>query len=136
MIQRDYWPCPFCDKARVFFWIGYVEEVGTGTNKMIKWCKEWRLPEPEFKIKSNNIVVIFRKSKLTEEYLNNLGLSKREKEIIQFFKEEKKITSGDLQRKYKVSRDAANRWLNKLIELNLIERKGKGRRIYYILKEK
>jgi len=122
--------------ARIFFWVGYVEEVGTGTNKMIRWCKEWGLPEPEFKIKSNNIVVIFRKSKLTEEYLNNLGLTEREKEIIQFLKEKKRITSADIQKKYEVSRDTANRWLNKLLGLNLIERKGRGKAVYYILKEK
>ena len=103
---------------------------------MIRWCKEWGLPELEFKIKSNNIVVIFRKSKLTGEYLNNLGLTEREKEIIQFLKEKKRITSADIQKKYGVSRDTANRWLNKLLRLNLIERKGRGKEVYYILKEK
>jgi len=122
--------------ARIFFWIGYVEEIGTGTNKIIKWCKEWELPEPEFEIKSNNIVVIFRKSKLTKEYLDSLGLSPRQKEIIQILKDKGKIASSDLQRRYKVSRDTVNRWLNKLLNLNLIERKGKGKAVYYVLKEK
>jgi len=121
--------------ARMFFWIGYIEEVGTGTNKMIKWCKEWGLPEPEFQIKSSNIVVIFRKSKLTEEYLERLGLDKKEMEIIQLIRERKKITSSDIQKKYGVSKDTANRWLNKLIKLNLVERKGKGKAIYYTLRE-
>lgn len=121
--------------ARMFFWIGYIEEVGTGTNKMIKWCKEWGLPETEFQIKSGNIVVIFRKSKLTEEYLEKLGLNEREKEIIQLIKQKKRITSYDIQRKYEVSKDTANRWLNKLIKLNLVERKGKGKAIYYTLRE-
>jgi len=120
--------------AGIFFWVGYVEEVGTGTNKIIKWCKEWGLPEPEFKIKSNNIVVILRKSKLTEEYLNALGLSEREKEIIQTIREKGKITSSDVQKKYDVSRDTANRWLNKLLELKLIERKGRGKAVYYVLR--
>lgn len=64
-----------------------MEGVGTGTNKMIKWCREWRLPELDFEIKSNNIVVTFRKSKLTEEYLDKLDLSPREREIIQIIKE-------------------------------------------------
>ena len=121
--------------ARMFFWIGYIEEVGTGTNKMIKWCREWGLPEPNFQMKSGNIVVIFRKSKLTEEYLERLGLDKKEMEIIQLIRERKKITSSDIQKKYGVSKDTANRWLNKLIKLNLIERKGKGKAIYYTLRE-
>ncbi len=121
--------------ARIFFWIGYVEEVGTGTNKIVRWCKEWGLPEPEFEIRENNMVVIFRKSKLTNEYLDSLELSEREKEIIQFLKEKKKITSSNVQKKYDVSRDTANRWLNKLLSLDLIERKGKGKAIYYVLKD-
>ena len=122
--------------ARIFFWIGYMEEVGTGTNKIIKWCKDWRLPEPEFEVKSNNIVVVIRKSKLTPEYLDALGLSERDKEIIQILKEEKKITSSYLQRRYGVSRDTVNRWLNNLLDLGLIKRKGKGKGTYYILKER
>jgi len=121
--------------ARMFFWVGYIEEVGTGTNKMIKWCKEWGLPEPDFQTKSGNIVVIFRKSKFTEEYLERLGLDKKEMEIIQLIREKKKITSSDIQKKYGVSKDTANRWLNKLIKLNLVERKGKGKAIYYTLRE-
>ena len=121
--------------ARMFFWIGYIEEVGTGTNKMIKWCREWGLPEPNFQTKSGNIVVIFRKSKLTEEYLERLGLDKKEMEIIQLIRERKKITSSDIQKKYGISKDTANRWLNKLIKLNLVERKGKGKAIYYTLRE-
>ena len=121
--------------ARMFFWIGYIEEVGTGTNKMIKWCREWGLPEPNFQTKSGNIVVIFRKSKLTEEYLERLGLDKKEMEIIQLMRERKKITSSDIQKKYGVSKDTANRWLNKLIKLNLVERKGKGKAIYYTFGE-
>jgi len=121
--------------ARMFFWVGYIEEIGTGTNKMIKWCGEWGLPEPDFQIKSENIVVTFRKSKLTEKYLEKLGLSEREKGIIQLIKEKKKITSYNIQRRYGVSRDTANRWLNRLIKLNLIRRRGRGKAIYYTLRE-
>jgi len=65
-----------------------------------------------------------RKSKLTEEYLNTLALTEREKEIIQTIKEKGKITSSDVQKKYDISRDTANRWLNKLLKSKLIERKG------------
>jgi len=121
--------------ARMFFWMGYIEEVGTGTNKMIKWCKEWGLPEPGFQIKAGNIVVIFRKSKLTDEYLDKLGVSQREREIIKIIKEKGKVTSSEIQSKYGVSRDTANRWVNTLIKLNLIERRGRGKAIWYMLKE-
>jgi len=136
-LKKDHISKPFNPLlARIFFWVGYVEEVGTGTNKIIRWCKEWGLPEPKFETRENNIVVIFRKSKLTDEYLDSLDLSEREKEIIRFLKDKKKITSSEVQKRYNVSRDTANRWLNKLLSLDLIERKGKGKAIYYVLKER
>lgn len=103
MLQRDYLPYPFSDKSRVFFWVEYMEKVGTGTNKMIKRCKDLGLSESEFKTKSNNIVVISRKSMPTEEYLNNLGLSK--KELIQFLKEKKKIRAGEEKELYKLEKE-------------------------------
>ena len=35
-----------------------------------------------------------------------------------------------------VTRDTVNRYLKKLIDLNIIERKGRGRFVYYVLREK
>ena len=37
---------------------------------------------------------------------------------------------------YSVTRDTANRYLKKLIDLKIIERKGRGRFVYYVLREK
>src|SRR3989339_2231053 len=45
--------------ARAFFWIKYIEEVGTGTNKIIDWCKGWGLPEPDFEYVGTSVVVTF-----------------------------------------------------------------------------
>ncbi len=46
------------------------------------------------------------------------------------------MTSGDIQKMFNVTRDTANRYIKKLIELEISERKGKGRAIYYILRIK
>jgi ATP-dependent DNA helicase RecG len=136
-LKREHTSEPFNPLiARMFFWIGYVEEVGTGTNKIIKWCREWELPEPEFRFAASSIVVTLRKSKLTDEFIEKLGLDEREKEIIKTLILKGKITSGEIQKKFGVTRDTANRLLKGFIDLNLIERKGKGRFIYYILREK
>ncbi len=48
--------------AKAFFWIKYIEEVGTGTNKIIQWCREWGLPEPEFEYTGTAVVVTFWKA--------------------------------------------------------------------------
>lgn len=122
--------------ARMFFWIKYIEEIGTGTNKIIEWSKEWGLPEPEFKISGPSLFVTLRKSMLTEEYLKKLGLGERENRIVRLLLKQEKITSGEIQGIYSVTRDTANRYLKRLINLNIIERKGKGRFVYYVLREK
>lgn len=122
--------------ARMFFWIKYIEEVGTGTNKIIDWCKEWGLPEPDIEYTGTNVIVILRKSKLTEEYLKDLDINEKEKKIIDFLRTNRKITSNDIQKMFNVSRDSANRYLKKLIGLLIIERKGVGKSIYYQFKTK
>jgi ATP-dependent DNA helicase RecG len=122
--------------ARMFFWIRYIEEIGTGTNKIIEWSKEWGLPEPEFKISGSSLFVTLRKSMLTEEYLTKLGLGERENRIVKLLLKQEKITSGEIQEIYSVTRDTANRYLRRLINLNIIERKGRGRFVYYVLREK
>ena len=60
---------------------------------MIKWCTEWRLPEPDFEYTGTSLVVTFRKSKLTEEYLESLNLNERQMKALEFLKEHKRITS-------------------------------------------
>ncbi|MBI4388151.1 MAG: putative DNA binding domain-containing protein [Candidatus Omnitrophica bacterium] len=48
--------------AKAFFWIRYAEEVGTGTNKIVRWCKKWGLSEPKFEERGSSFVVTFRKA--------------------------------------------------------------------------
>ena len=122
--------------AKTFFWIKYIEEVGTGTNKVVEWCKEWGLPEPDFEWTGTSIVVTLRKSKLTTEYLDSLNLSEQERKIVEHLITNKRITSGEIQKMFSVTRDTANRYLRRLIDLGLIERKGKGRFVFYILRIK
>ena len=49
------------------------------TNKILKWCKEWGLPEPVFECTGSSIILIFRKTKLTEEFIDGLNLNERQK---------------------------------------------------------
>ena len=83
--------------ARQFFWIKFVEEVGTGTNDMINYCKEWKIPEPEFKHITGDFVVTF-KGKITEEYLKGLGLNERQISVIEYVKKVGKITKAQVKK--------------------------------------
>jgi len=119
---------------KMFFWAGEVEEVGSGTNKIISWCKEWGLPEPEFGISGTSIFVRIRKDILTEEYLKELGLNERQIKAVMYVKKEGKITNKEYQTKFRVSKATATRDLSELVEKQILDMIGSGKRnIRYIL---
>jgi predicted HTH transcriptional regulator len=45
-----------------------------------------------------------------------------------------KITSGDIQKMFKISRQAAHKELKALMELGVIKSQGVGRATYYVLR--
>ena len=49
--------------AKAFFWIKYAEDVGSGTSKIIQWCKEWGLPEPTYEEAGASFVTVFHNPK-------------------------------------------------------------------------
>ena len=52
--------------AKMFFWIKYAEDVGSGTSKIIQWCKEWGLPEPTYEEAGASFVTVFHNPKLED----------------------------------------------------------------------
>ncbi|MGQ9534930.1 MAG: ATP-binding protein [bacterium] len=120
--------------AKAFFWVKYIEEVGTGTNKIIEWCREWGLPEPDFEFTGTSFVVTFRKSNITEEFLKSLDLNERDRKVIEYIKKVGKITTSSCAKLLKVSTDTALRELVRLKSMGLITKKGSGRITYYVLK--
>ena len=117
--------------AKAFFWIKYIEEVGTGTNKIIEWCKEWGLPEPDFEFTGTSMVVTLRKSKLTEEVMKELN--ERQRIIIEYVRKFGKIDRSKAMEILKTSKDTAFRELVNLMHKGLIKRKGRSKNVYYVL---
>ena len=122
--------------AKQFFWVKYIEEVGTGTNKIIEWCIDWGLPEPEFEFTGTSLVVTFRKSKLTDEYLEQLGLNTRQKKAITYLKEEGRIDRKTYCDICSVGKTVAHEELADMVDKELIEMVGRGRGVCYMLRMK
>ena len=132
MLERQSKPFnPLITKA--FFWIKYIEEIGTGTNKIIDWCKEWRIAEPNFEYAGSSIVVTIRKSKLTEEYLKTIGINERQRIIISYLREHIKITRKQTVELLKTSKDTAFRELADLVQKGIIKRLGKSKKVFYVV---
>ncbi len=63
-----------------------------------------------------------------------IALSESQMRIIELIHRNGRITSGEIQGRFKISRRAAHKELKKLIELDIIQQKGTGRATYYVLK--
>ena len=116
-----------------FFLTRLIEKWGTGTIEMIRQCEEWGVPEPEFKDTGTSIVVTFRKSEFTEEFLDSLNLNERQKKAVEFIKTGKKITRSEYEKMFDISERTANRELSDLVELSIFNKIGKGPNVYYVL---
>lgn len=115
------------------FWVKYVEDVGGGIIDIINECKKWGIPEPEFEDSGTSIILTLRKSVITEELMDKAGLNERQRKAIGYLKEHKKITNKEYCELFEIVKDTANRDLNDLLNKNLIEKKGSGPKVYYIL---
>jgi len=119
---------------KMFFWVGEVDEVGSGTNKIVSWCKQWGLPEPEFGISGTSIFVQMRKDILTEDYLKKIELNERQIKAVMYVKKEGKITNKEYQTMFRVSKPTATRDLSGLVKKQIFNMVGSGKRnIHYVL---
>ena len=55
--------------GKALFLIKFIEQWGTGTNRIIEECLNYGLPEPLFEEISGSLVVTFRKYKITGIFL-------------------------------------------------------------------
>lgn len=117
--------------AKQFFWIKYIEEVGTGTNKIIEWCIDWGLPEPDFEFTGTSLVVTLWKSKLKEEYLDTLGLNERQRKAINYMKNYKKITSKEYAKLFSITDRTARNDLKSLLDKKILIQRGSSKKLTY-----
>jgi ATP-dependent DNA helicase RecG len=117
--------------GKCFFLIKFIEQWGTGTNRIISECLKYGLPEPLFEEVAGNLVVTFRKTKFTEDYLKQLGLNERQIKAIHYLKENKQITRRKYSSLFNCSTRTAFNDLQAMIDKKILKRKGKGKYTYY-----
>jgi Fic family protein len=78
-------------------------------------------------------VVRLSSERLRKAKRGQIALTERQMQIVEFINTAGKITSGDIQRMFKISRQAAHKEIKALIELGVIKSQGVGRATYYVL---
>ena len=119
--------------AQVFYKGGLIESWGRGTIMILEECKKHDLPEPEIKEVGGGVQVILYKNKTNPEFLNSLGLNKRQLVAVDYVKENRYITNTIYQAETFASERTANRDLNDLVKLKVFKKIGLGKNTKYEL---
>ncbi|MCK5509962.1 putative DNA binding domain-containing protein [Candidatus Parcubacteria bacterium] len=118
--------------GKCFFLIKFIEEWGTGTNRIIEQCLKHGLPEPLFENITDSLVITFRKYRISKEDVEKFN--ERQKKAIQFLKEHKKITLKDYRNiQTTLTEKTAYRDLIDMEEKSIIRSVGEKKGRYYIL---
>jgi ATP-dependent DNA helicase RecG len=109
------------------FLIKFIEPWGTGTLRMIAVCREACLPEPEFAEVSGAFVVTVRQSRLTQAYLEGLGLSPRQIAAVEYLRTRGRITNREYVKLTGVSARTPADELQTLVVKGVLAPVGAGR---------
>jgi len=127
--------------ANAFFMIRNIEQWGKGTNKIVKWCVDHGLKEPDFKEIGGGFEVVFYAPedvlKLVPEKekidLKEIGLNERQIECLRLMVNEgRRLTNREYRRILKITNKTAATDLALLVKKGLIQKKGKGRSVEYV----
>ncbi len=124
------------DIAYVLFLRGLVEQMGSGTQRIINECLENGLPEPEWKIKSGGIALTIRLKASKVERVFTLNV--RQLELLNGIRQSEQVSPRDYFQHVagKIQERRARTDLVELADAGYLERMGKGRSIVYVRTDK
>lgn len=118
--------------GKCFFLIKFVEQWGTGTNRIIKETINHGLPEPIFEDTGTGFIVTFRKYRITDEILGQLN--ERQRKAIEYLRTHEKITNpGYLKLNPNITDRTALNDLKELVRKGIIKASGEKKQRYYLL---
>ena len=82
--------------ANVLYFGDYIQQVGSGTNEMVRQCKKHGLPEPEFvSVRNLEFKTILARDIFTEINLAQMGLNERQLQAVKMVKEKGRLTNKE-----------------------------------------
>jgi ATP-dependent DNA helicase RecG len=122
--------------ANGFFFIKYIEQFGTGIQRILDDCRAQDLPSPTFETKGHSFRAVFTPSKMAGMSPAILKLTERQKKMVAALKQMGRITRDEYQKLMGVSRATASRDLEKLKKAGILVQREAGPSAYYELAQK
>jgi len=123
--------------AEPLYLVRYIEKAGSGTLDMIAQCKEAGLPPPDFEERAGQFVTTLWRDWLTEEVMDQIGLTESERKLVAILKTGERITNKFYQEKFGVAKPTASRHLEALASKGVLQKIGTtGKGTYYVLPRK
>ena len=135
--------------ARILYYSKDIESFGTGLKRIADACEAAEVRYEFKKLKSGFVVCFYRTiednasggtnekstGKVREKYGKSTGiLNASQEKVIIFLQENERITNKDVQKLLDVKESRALKILKNLVEIGILEKCGKSRSSYYILK--
>ena len=118
--------------ARPFFLAGYINQLGYGTQNVVKWCRKANLPEPVFEQLNQQFSVTIWRNWLTDQRLDEFDLNDRQRAAVRHLKSHRSITNSEYQVLFRVAKRTASKDLKHLTSLRLFEKEGTtGKGVFY-----
>lgn len=126
--------------ARVFKELGYIEQWGSGLQRIKAACVAQGLAEPLVQEQGDFVDTVFYRPTDHVESASDYdglrrisdGLDMDEKALLDFIESHRKITTKDLKRLLDIGDTKAKELFKSLLEKKLIQRMGQGRSTYYV----
>jgi len=118
----------------VFYLAGFVEEYGSGFERIKNSFKKQDLPDPSILEDESGFIMQFNKKEESKEFPDIENLNERQKKAVEYLKKEGRISNKIYQEINNTTRNTVKRDINDMIEKKFLIRVGDGRSIYYILK--
>jgi len=120
--------------ARIFYLAGYIEQYGSGIQRILTSFADAGLPEPEFQTDAWRLTLTMHKDLFSEEYLTERGFSERQINGLLYIREHGKISNKEYQQINDVSAGSALNDLRALVQQGILKRQGTGQKSRYVLK--
>jgi len=120
--------------ARVLFWAGYIEQWGTGTNRVIVESGRNLCPPPEFveRPETDSFVVVLHKSVVARARDAGSDLGERQVAALLHVRQHGQVSTRVLSERFGVHRHTARRDLAELVDAGILEAVGAGRGAHYV----